>query len=90
MKRTGPPGKGVYELAFLAPRLGFMDAASDADGRVAAVGPGTSVLYDGEDWRIEELPYPIDLRQVLPAPGGGFFALGYNKAVWRREILYHR
>lgn len=90
IRRGGPRTGGKYELVFFSPRGDFMAAAADDDGRVAAVGAKTSVVFDGVVWRIEELPYPLDLRCIIPAPRGGFFALGNNEAVWQREILYHR
>ncbi len=90
VRRSGSPTSGKYELVYFIPRGNFMAAAADVDGRIAAVGLKTSVIFDGGRWRVEELPYPLDLYRVIPAPHGGFLGLGNNEAVWQREVLYHR
>jgi hypothetical protein len=89
LRRSGSPTDGEYKVVFYMPVGNFTAVAAADDGRIMAVGAKTSVLFDGANWQAEQLPYPLNFRGVIAAPGGGFFALGYNEAVWQREILYH-
>jgi hypothetical protein len=89
LRRSGSATDGEYEVVFYTPVGNFTAVAAADDGRMMAVGAHTSVIFDGENWQAEQLPYPLNLRRVIAAPGGGFLALGYNEAVWQREILYH-
>ena len=89
LRRSGSATDGEYEVVFFTPLGDFTAMAAADDGRIMAVGAHTSVIFDGENWQAEQLPYPLDFRGVIAAPGGGFFALGNNEAVWQREILYH-
>jgi len=89
LRRSGSAADGEYDGVFYMPAGDFTAAAAADDGRIMAVGAKTSVIFDGSNWQAEQLPYPLDFRSVIAAPGGGFLALGYNEAVWQREILYH-
>ncbi len=89
LRRSGSATDGEYEVVFYMPLGDFTAVAAADDGRIMAVGAKTSVIFDGDNWQAEQLPYPLNLRHVVAAPGGGFFALGYNEAVSQREILYH-
>ena len=87
IKRTGPPGAGVYELSFLsraAPgfleleECGFSDAAHGM-----AVGMGGSVNYNAPIWSREYVENPRQyLTQLTPDPRGGFWADYYRRLMW--------
>lgn len=89
LRRSGSAADGEYDVVFYMPVGDFTAMAAADDGRIMAVGPNTSVIFDGAHWQAEQLPYPLDFRGVIAAAAGGFFALGNNEAVWQREILYH-
>jgi hypothetical protein len=55
-----------------------------------AVGRETSVVYDGADWRLEEVPYPVDIEYIAHASDGGFWASANDMNLGRSELLYHR
>lgn len=94
VRRTGVPGAGVYELIFLSNKsanfYNIKSVAFEETGRGLAVGLEASVFYDGQDWRLEKLPYRIAFKEVEAAGGGGFWAFGENIGVMSRwELLYH-
>jgi hypothetical protein len=87
IKRTGPPGDGVYELSFLSragpgflglEECGFSDAAHGM-----AVGMGGSIYYDAPIWSREYVENPGQyLTQLTPDPRGGFWADYYRRLMW--------
>ncbi len=101
IRRTGPPGAGEYELAFLAhagPYLTTLHSIAfrkphspprgiSVDG--VAVGRETSVVFDEGNVYLEKLPYALDLSRVISYGGNGFFAVGKNEAFGGYELLYH-
>ncbi|MEE8639926.1 MAG: hypothetical protein V3T41_05910 [bacterium] len=78
--RTGPPGEGVYELAFLEVNdpafAGLRVLAFDDAGRGVGVGKNAAVYFDGTRWHREELREPVNFDRVTPAAGKGFWASG--------------
>lgn len=95
-RRSGPAGRGRYELSFLsnwAPNFtNINDLAANVGKTILAVGDKTSAFYDGSTWLREEPPYPITFTRVTPCPGGagGFFAVGHNEVLPNRtELLFH-
>jgi hypothetical protein len=101
IRRTGAPGAGEYELAFLAyggpyfttlNSIAFRNPHSPPRGVSAdgvAVGRETSVVFDEGNVYLEKLPYALDLSRVIPYGGNGFFAVGKNEAFGGYELLYH-
>ncbi len=94
VRRTGAPGQGKYDLCFFGGVSGSIhdikSVATDAKGNAVGVGAEGSVYYDGSTWRVEDLPYRIGFRQVIPAAEGGFWGLGENLVVMgRKELLFH-
>ena len=101
IRRTGPPGAGEYELAFLAHGGPYLTALSNiafrnpdspprgisVDG--VAVGRETSVVFDEGNVYLEKLPYALDLTRIVLYGGNGFFATGKNEAFGGWELLYH-
>jgi|GEM_PF-1920697 len=101
VRRTGAPGVGEYELAFLAyggPYLTALNSIAfrnphspprgiSADG--VTVGRDTSVVFDEGTVYLEKLPYALDLTAVVLYGGNGFFAVGKNEAFGGWELLYH-
>ncbi len=98
VKRSGEAGRGEYELVFCAtkgPNFTWLNDVAVGDGGVnhssgLAVGRETSVVYDGADWRLEEVPYPVDIEYIAHASDGGFWASANDMISGRSELLYHR
>jgi hypothetical protein len=96
VKRTGPPGGGEYEAAFIA-REGpyFKNLASLAFYHPGyrdyglGVGTATTVLFDEGNVFLERLPYRLEFAEVAAAETDGFFAVGRNSAFGGWELLYH-
>jgi len=90
-RRSGPPGRGYYELLFSCPANanfgGIASIAADDRGRILAVGKWTSAYYDGSRWTLEELPDRNDFYDVTVG-NDGFYAVA-NDENWNLEILYH-
>ena len=101
IRRTGAPGAGEYELAFLAyggpyfttlNSIAFRNPHSPPRGVSAdgvAVGRETSVVFDEGGVYLEKLPYALDLSNAISFGGNGFFAVGKNQAFGGYELLYH-
>lgn len=101
VKRSGPLGRGHYELIFLAFRgpyfyelksIAFRSAASPPHGFSAdgvGVGINTTIIFDERNILVERLPYAINFAQVIPDAGNGFFAAGQNTAFGGVELFYH-
>jgi hypothetical protein len=101
IRRSGGPGAGEYELAFLGHGgpyfntlngIAFRDPHSPPRGISVdgvAVGRETSVLFDEGNVYLEKLPYALDLTRVVLYGGSGFFAIGKNEAFGGWELLYH-
>jgi hypothetical protein len=98
VKRSGEPGRGEYELVFFAtegPNFKWLSDVAVRGGGVhhscgVAVGRETSVVYDGADWRLEEVPYPADIEHIAYASDGGFWATADDMITGRWDLLYHR
>jgi hypothetical protein len=98
VKRSGEPGRGEYELVFFATQgrnFTWLNDVAVRDGGInhssgVAVGRDTSVVYDGADWCLEEVPYPADVEHIAHAFDGGFWASATDLITGRSELLYHR
>lgn len=98
VKRSGEAGRGEYELVFFATKgrnFTWLNDVAVRDGGInhssgLAVGRDTSVVYDGADWRLEEVPYPADIEHIAHAPDGGFWASAHDMISGRSELWYHR
>jgi len=98
VKRTGPPGQGEYELVFYATEgsnFKWLNDVAVADAKIhhaggMAVGYDTSVVYDGANWKIEEIAYPADIGYVTHSADGGFWAAAEDLTSGRSELFYHR
>lgn len=95
IKRTGLPGEGVYELAFLsnnnATFSGLNAMARDYHGNLAAVGEETSVFWDGQNWLAENVAARTYFVDVAAGPLGGFYAVGRDYLFAAQAALfYHR
>jgi hypothetical protein len=87
IKRTGPPGDGVYELSFLSRAgegfLGLEECGFTDGAHGMAVGMGASVYYNAPIWSREYLENPRQyLTQLTPDPRGGFWADYYGRLMW--------
>jgi hypothetical protein len=91
-KRTGAPGAGQYELVFfsnLGPYFRFVDDLA-ADGmRLMGTGVDTCLIYDGERWQMERLPYEHTSFNGLGAAPTGFYATARTENTDKFELLFH-
>jgi hypothetical protein len=92
-RRTGPPGRGVYSLAFFS-NLGpyfrtVSHLAADSTPRLMGVCVDTCLVFDGAEWLLEELPYPHTSFHALTAAERGFYASAYNEITGKLELLFH-
>jgi hypothetical protein len=91
-KRTGAPGAGQYELVFfsnLGPYFRTVDDCA-ADGmRLMGTGVDTCLIYDGERWQMERLPYEHTSFNGLGAAPTGFYATANNETSGELELLFH-
>jgi hypothetical protein len=93
-RRTGAAGSGQYEMCGyypLGPYAGnyAYGLAVDGRGHVLVVGDQTSIYYDGDEWREEELP---DKNDFFTVAGGnsGFYAIAINgMSSADTQLLYH-
>ena len=92
VRRYGVPGEGEYEVQFysnVGPNLYGLDyLAYDIYGRLLAVGPDTTVVYDGTNWYLEDLPPETTFVALAPARKGGFWAVG--SLYYGISLLYHQ
>jgi hypothetical protein len=91
-RRTGAPGAGKYELVFFAnlgPYFRFVDEFATDDTRLMAIGTDTCLLYDGERWQMERLPYEHTSFNGLGAAPTGFYATARNETTEELELLFH-
>jgi hypothetical protein len=96
VKRTGPPGGGEYEAAFIAREgpyfkglagLAFYHPGYRDYG--LGVGRATTVLFDEGNVYLERLPYNLEFAGVVASKTDGFFAVGNNSAFGGWELMYH-
>jgi hypothetical protein len=91
-KRTGAPGAGEYELVFfsnLGPYFRFVDEFAADDTRLMGTGTDTCLIYDGERWQMERLPYEHTSFNGLGAASAGFYATADNETSGELELLFH-
>lgn len=91
-RRTGAPGAGEYELVFfsnLGPYFRFVDDFAADDTRLMGTGTDTCLIYDGERWQMERLPYEHTSFNGLGAAPTGFYATANNETSGELELLFH-
>jgi hypothetical protein len=91
-KRTGAPGAGKYELVFfsnLGPYFRFVEDFAADDTRLMGIGTDTCLIYEGERWQMERLPYEHTSFNGLGAAASGFYATADNETSGELELLFH-
>jgi hypothetical protein len=91
-KRTGAPGAGKYDLVFfsnLGPYFRFVDEFAADGTRLMGTGTDTCLIYDGERWQMERLPYEHTSFNGLGAAATGFYAAADNETSGELELLFH-
>jgi hypothetical protein len=85
LKRTGAPGEGLYEFSYLSwigPEMLKVEAvAFRGDDHALALGPSTSIYFDGSDWIREsnEKNVLFDRYSLVADPRGGYWCLDTNE-----------
>lgn len=88
IKRTGPPGEGVYEFSYLGwvgPGIRELSAAAFRDDdHGVAIGLGTSMSYNAPAWTREptDNDYRFELNSLVADPRGGYWAIHRNDLIW--------
>jgi hypothetical protein len=86
IRRTGPPGEGVYEFSYIGwvgPGVGQIDrlAFRDADHGMA-LGLGTSMRYDAPEWFRETSDPLRQFESLVADPQGGYWAVSWRELLW--------